>query len=457
MILNYYQQLRQQLPPIHQRMIVLCFSLLAILLVWPQPRSTNLNLSSLLFAEGVMLSHRQNYLLIKDGWLTRWQQWLQPEPVENPYLKTYAITSGDSLSRIFQQFGFGYSVVQRIMAADESLLALDVLQPGNRLTLQLDEQLQLHSMELYIHAGKRIVYLRDESGDFSYQELLDDGHWQSTILQGEINGSFYLSAKQAGLTDFDIASINQLFRERLNFRRDIQAGAALQVMRSNNFVGETSTGLSRIEGVRILNRRQTFSAFLHSDGQFYDEKGDSLERAFSRYPLQRRFEVSSAFNPRRLHPITQRVSPHNGTDFRTPTGTPVLAPADGVVTRIENHPFAGKYIEIQHFGSIKTRYLHLDRFLVKRGQRITRGQRIALSGNTGRSTGPHLHYELHINNRPVNPITANIPLARPVPDDSKTAFADKVKLMTEHMQQPSTVSAVTNPAQLKVAGALSRN
>lgn len=441
MLLNSYYQLRQHLPLIHQRLMVLAVAMLLLLLMWPQPRQVNLNLSSLLVAEGLILGRQhQMGALSTEPWLARWQQWLEPEPAADPYLKVYDIAPGDSLSRIFQQFGFGYSVVQRIMAADESLLALDVLQPGNRLTLQLDEQLQLQSMELYIHAGKRVLYLRDENGDFSYQELLDEGQWLSTILQGEIHGSFYLSAKQAGLTDFDIANINQLFRERLNFRRDIQAGALLQVVRSNNYVAEQSTGLSRIEGVRIINKRQMFSAFLHSDGQFYDENGDSLERAFSRYPLQRTFAVSSAFNPRRLHPITQRVSPHNGTDFRTPVGTPVLAPADGVVTRIENHPFAGKYIEIQHFGSFKTRYLHLDRFLVKRGQQVSRGQRIALSGNTGRSTGPHLHYELHVNNRPVNPMTANIPLARPVPADSKAAFVARVNTLTAQMQQHTALA-----------------
>ncbi|WP_333607108.1 peptidoglycan DD-metalloendopeptidase family protein [Arsukibacterium sp.] len=441
MLLSFYHQLRQQMPLVHQRLIALCLIGLLVLLAWPQPRKPAMSLSALMVAEMARLAQQQQYgVLAADTLLGRWQQWVEPPVIEDPYVKHYDIAAGDSLSRIFQRFGFGYSLVQRIMAADESLLALDVLRPGNRLTLQLDEELQLQGMELYIHAGKRVLYQREDNGDFSYQELLDEGRWQSAVLVGEIQGSFYVSAKRAGLTDLDIANINQLFRERINFRRDIQAGAVLQVVRSDNYVGEECTGQSRIEGVRILNRRQTFSAFMHSDGQYYDEKGDSLERAFSRYPLQRQFAVSSGFNPRRLHPITRRVSPHNGTDFRTPIGTPVIAPADGVVTRIENHPFAGKYIEIQHFGSYKTRYLHLDRFLVQRGQRVTRGQRIALSGNTGRSTGPHLHYELHINNRPVNPMTANIPLARPVPAEGRVVFAERVKQLTEQMQQTSLMA-----------------
>ncbi|MCC5854029.1 MAG: peptidoglycan DD-metalloendopeptidase family protein, partial [Alkalimonas sp.] len=195
-----------------------------------------------------------------------------------------------------------------------------------------------------------------------------------------------------------------------------------------------------IEGIRLFNRRQQLTAFLHENGQYYDAEGNSLQRAFMRIPLQREFRISSPFNPRRLHPVTRRVSPHNGTDFATPTGTPVLAAADGVVIRVENHPFAGRYIEIQHHGQYKTRYLHLDRALVRNGQRVERGQRIALSGATGRVTGPHLHYELHVNNRPVNPMTANIPLAQPIPDEGRDAFFEKVAFMIRQMDEETLLA-----------------
>lgn len=446
------QQFRDRVPVLHQRLMLGCALGLSVLLAWPQPKPAQSSLGFMPLMLGMGLQHGPQQL--QQFPVAEFTAWLQSQlhtaPAEDPFIKVYNIRAGDSLSRIFARYGLNYQTVQQVMAADESLLALDVLRPGNRLTLQLDENGQLQSMELYVHAGKKVLYKREAADEFSYQELLDEGVWQNTILVGEVFGSFYASAQRAGLNDADIYNINQLFKERINFARELQAGAQFQVLRSENFVGEESTGLSRIEGIRILNRRQTLTAFMHDDGQYYDANGDSLERAFSRLPLASQVRVSSHFNPRRLHPITQRVSPHNGTDFPLPIGTPVIAPADGVVTRIENHPFAGKYIEIQHFGNYKTRYLHLSRFLVQRGQRVTRGQRIALSGNTGRSTGPHLHYELHVNNRPVNPMTAHIPLARPVPAESKAAFAARVKQLTAQMEQ-QTLLAKQQSAEQELA------
>ncbi len=169
------------------------------------------------------------------------------------------------------------------------------------------------------------------------------------------------------------------------------------------------------------------------DGQYYDLNGESLARAFSRYPTKSRYRLSSHFNPYRKHPVTGRVRPHNGTDFATPIGTPILATGDGVVTRVTNHPYAGLYIVIEHGDKYKTRFLHLSKALVRKGQTVSRGQKIALSGNSGRSTGPHLHYELHVNGRPVNAMTAPIPVAEGVGDKQRLAFNQLKDRLLEQM------------------------
>ncbi len=114
-------------------------------------------------------------------------------------------------------------------------------------------------------------------------------------------------------------------------------------------------------------------------------------------------------------------------------GTPIYATGDGEVVRVKNHRYAGKYIEIKHDGRYATRYLHLSRITVRRGQKVNRGERIALSGNTGRSTGPHLHYELHINGRAVNPLKAKIPMAASIPKNSFKNFSQRVTELTAMM------------------------
>ena len=108
--------------------------------------------------------------------------------------------------------------------------------------------------------------------------------------------------------------------------------------------------------------------------------------------------------------MTKRIRPHKGVDFSVPTGTPIIAPADGTIEKVAYQSGgAGRYIVLRHSREYQTVYMHLSKPLVKAGQAIKKGQRIALSGNTGISTGPHLHYEFHINGRPVNPLTVKLP------------------------------------------------
>ncbi|MBN2515477.1 MAG: peptidoglycan DD-metalloendopeptidase family protein [Deltaproteobacteria bacterium] len=357
-----------------------------------------------------------------------------PEP---DHIFTWAISAGDTLTAIFENYEISQNVMYQILSADESLLALDVLSPGNLLTFTLDQKThKLVSMELFIHPGKRVIYNRVDDTSFNYDEIIISGEWKQELLNGEIIKSFYLSARSASLTDHETGNITDLFRDHIQFARDIRAGDRFQVIRSRQFVDGEFTGQSRIEGVRIFSGKRIYSAFLFDDGNYYDHKGKSLARALRRYPMAGHYRIISHFNPARRHPITHRITQHNGVDFTMPTGTPILSTGDGVVTRVHNHPFAGKYIEIQHGSQYATRYMHLSQILVKRGQTVQRGARIALSGNTGRSTGPHLHFELHVRGRPVNPLTAKIPMASAVPDGKLAEFNQRVGDLVSMMEQP---------------------
>lgn len=346
-----------------------------------------------------------------------------------------AIDQGDTLSTIFDQVEIGQATMYHILSADEQLLALDILRPGNILTFRKHPETQeLEEMELYIHPGNQIIYRRVNADNFEYEEVIHPGVWEQEILAGEIYGSFYVSAIRAGLSKTEIHEINELLGEQIDFNRQIQAGDRFQIVRNSQYVEDEFTGQTSIEGIRLQQRSRSYTAFLFEDGNYYDSDGESLTRAFRRLPHNQNFRISSNYNPRRLHPVTGRVSPHNGTDFAMPTGSPVVSIGDGVVTRVENHPFAGRYIEIQHGSTYKTRYLHMHRIDVRRGEAIQRGQRIGLSGATGRVTGPHLHFELHINGRPVNAMTASLPMATSVPKEQLADFNERVSELVAIME-----------------------
>ncbi len=346
------------------------------------------------------------------------------------------IKPGDNLSAIFDSVNISQTVMLQIVAADESLLALDILRPGNTLTFTLDKKTrQLMQLELFIHPAHQVVYRRVDNNSFEYKEIVLQGTWKTQLLDSDIEGSFYQSALLAGLSDQEAGNITYLFKRKVDFRRDIRAGDRFQVVRSLQLIDGKLTGQSHIEAVRIFSRDHQYSAFLFEDGNYYDEKGESLARAFQRYPFRGHHRISSPFNLTRLHPITKRIAPHKGVDFAMPVGTPVYSTGDGVVTRVKNHPYAGKYIEIKHDGRYLTRYMHLSRIMVKRGEKVSRGERIALSGNTGRSTGPHLHYEIHIKGRAVNPITAKIPMVAAIPKSKYKLFKHRVAELVALMQQ----------------------
>ncbi|WP_170887403.1 MULTISPECIES: peptidoglycan DD-metalloendopeptidase family protein [unclassified Vibrio] len=335
----------------------------------------------------------------------------------------YEIKAGDNLSSIFNHLGFSYQELMKIMETDLNYLALDTLKPGNTLRFwkSIDGQ-TLAKMELKFSLVQGAVYSRLDDGSYEFEEISLPGRWQELPVIGEIQGSFSQSAHQLGLGSADIDQIVSVLKDKINFGRDLRAGDRFEVVLSRQFVADQFTGNKEIQAVKIYNRGNEISAYLYKDGQYYDKNGESLQRAFQRYPTTSRWRMSSGFDPHRRHPVTGRVSPHNGTDFAAPIGTPVVSTGDGVVVMTRNHPYAGNYVAIQHGSTYMTRYLHLDKILVRKGQKVTRGQRIGLSGATGRVTGPHIHYELIVRGRPVNPMTANIPMANSVPKQEMATF-----------------------------------
>lgn len=351
----------------------------------------------------------------------------------------YEVQPGDTLSGIFSDKGLDHSILNAILAADEEMLALDVLRPGTALRFERSsESGELLVLSLVVHPGQTIHYRRTVDDHFEFEEEIKSSYWDEDVIAAPIHGSFYVSAREVGLSDREIVRAQRIFEERVNFRRDIRAGDRFEIVLGREMVDVGATGQARIEAIRLRLGRRIQNAFLHEDGNYYDSQGESLSRAFLRYPMRARYRVSSHFNLRRLHPVTGRIAPHHGVDFAMPIGTPILSIGDGIVSRIGNHPYAGKYIEIEHPSRFKTRYLHLSRINVTRGQRISRGDRVALSGNTGRSTGPHLHFELHVNNRPVDPLKADIPTASRVPEEEMSVFTRRVATLVAAMQADQT-------------------
>ncbi|GAA5644930.1 hypothetical protein Vpro01_00664 [Vibrio proteolyticus] len=216
------------------------------------------------------------------------------------------------------------------------------------------------------------------------------------IYNAHIQGSFFISALDAGMSSYEISTLVSTLNSHFNFVTIPEDGAEFSV----EFDDIKS---SKVRAFYYKDQGKQFFAMRYKNGHFYNQDGVALEEeAFLLQPTTVHFPISSGFDLDRLHPITRRVTPHHGTDYMTPVGTPVMSIGSGEVIVSRYDRFAGNYITVRHSNGYATRYLHLSKRYVHKGQIIKKGQPIGLTGNTGRTTGPHLHFELLSNGKAID-------------------------------------------------------
>ncbi|MBN7120373.1 murein DD-endopeptidase MepM [Erwinia billingiae] len=333
----------------------------------------------------------------------------------------YVVSSGDTLSSVLNQYGIDMSDINQLAKVDKDLRNLGV---GQQLswTLTDDGQLQRLTWE----ASRRETRTYDRSGDtFKSSSEVQKGEWKDAVLSGTVNGSFVNSAKQAGLTSGEISAVIKALQWQMDFRK-LRNGDKFSVLMSREML-EGKSEQSQLSGVRLQSGGKDYYAIRANDGKFYDRTGSGLAQGFMRFPTVKQYRVSSNFNPRRVNPVTGRIAPHKGVDFALPIGTPVLAVGDGEVIVSKRSGGAGNYVAIRHGRQYMTRYMHMQKLLVKPGEKVKRGERIGLSGSTGRSTGPHLHFEIWINNQAVNPLTAKLPRMEGLSGKDRSDYLKQVR------------------------------
>ena len=342
------------------------------------------------------------------------------------------ISAGDTLSEIFSKEGLSAAALQELLEVDTEHLRLANLLPGQEVQLLVSPSNQLLSLKVIIDRANTLSFVLKDGAYVSNLEV-KEGEWRNSYYQGSVTGSFYVSAKKSGLSASQIQQVSRALQDKFDFNRQLRVGDSYHVLVAKQYIDGVYSFDSEVLAILLKTRSRTYTAFLNEDGRYYDKDGKGLSKAYRRYPVNGHPRISSRFNPRRLHPITKRVSPHNGTDFAVPVGTKVYATGDGVVVRAGYHPAAGNYIVLKHGRKYTTRFLHLSKILVRKGQRVEMGKLIARSGNTGRSTGAHLHYEFHVYNKPVDAMKVDLPLSQEVPQKDIKAFNQRRDLSLREM------------------------
>ncbi|EOI5775064.1 murein DD-endopeptidase MepM [Cronobacter malonaticus] len=334
----------------------------------------------------------------------------------------YVVSTGDTLSSVLNQYGIDMGDISQLASVDKDLRNLKI---GQQISWTLTDSGELQRLTWEMSRRETRTYDRTPAGGFKMSSEVQQGDWVNNVIKGTVGGSFVSSAKEAGLTSAEISAVIKAMQWQMDFRK-LKKGDEFSVLMSREML-DGKREQSQLLGVRLRSSGKDYYAIRAEDGKFYDRNGSGLAKGFLRFPTSRQFRVSSNFNPRRLNPVTGRVAPHKGVDFAMPQGTPVLAVGDGEVVIAKRSGAAGYYVAIRHGRTYTTRYMHLKKLLVKPGQKVKRGDRIALSGNTGRSTGPHLHYEIWINQQAVNPLTAKLPRSEGLTGSDRSDYLAQVK------------------------------
>ena len=225
-------------------------------------------------------------------------------------------------------------------------------------------------------------------------------------------------------SDLNPVLIKQL--EPLQHKIEDEAISTVEILYSTYTKdGKTNPENSKIIAARLREGRYTYTYYARFEGKniwYYDREGNAPEVAMDRIPLDHYDHISSPFDPARVHPITHIIRPHEGTDFKAAHGSPVRATGDGIVNYAGWRGGYGRVVIIDHVNGYQTRYAHLSDLDVETGQEVARGQTVGRLGNSGMSTGSHLHYEVRINDIPYDPMTVQLPENKPLPESYKDAW-----------------------------------
>lgn len=254
--------------------------------------------------------------------------------------------------------------------------------------------------------ASQLTVSRSFDGALRLRSLEENVTHETVVLKGDVERSLSASARELGATASIVRSASRLFATKFDMQRDIRATDEFTMVFDRD-VTEAGRTVNVGDLMYAELRGVTFYRFKPAgakEPQFFDANGKNLRSAMMRTPLQSFRRVSSNFGFR-THPISGYKKMHQGIDFAAGTGTPVVAPADGVVVEARRWGGYGNWLRIRHNNGLESGYGHLSRYGsgIRAGQRVSQGQIVAYVGSTGASTGPHLHYELWRNGQRINP------------------------------------------------------
>lgn len=329
------------------------------------------------------------------------------------------VSKGDNFAKILKKGGLRGRDIDKLIINGGDVYDFSKIYQGDIIKIfsKYDDNKNLNNFELIYRFSKIeelfISFLEDK---FIYEIKKIPITSEKIFVSGVIETSLYKAMKDKGLSEIVINEIIRIYSFDVDFQRDIYAGDSFEIYftREKNEKNET-VSIKDPEYLMLSSRGTELPYYLYSTEEFneyFDENGKGMTKSLMKTPINGA-RLSSSYGMRK-HPILGYNKMHKGLDFAAPTGTPIFAAGNGIVEYVGRNGGYGKYIRIRHDSTYKTAYAHLNSYKkgIGNGVRVKQGDIIGYVGSTGRSTGPHLHYEIIVNGQQINPATLKLPSGR---------------------------------------------
>lgn len=376
-------------------------------------------------------------------------QQIAAEPNQYDY-KTIEVKKGDTLTHVFKRAGLKLSQVNYITQAGKEGKKLTRLTPGEKFEIASSDEGEL--LHLVYHKDKTNKYVLNKHADgFTIDHEAREYDRRVTHTTGTIKTSLFEAAVEAGLSDNVTMDLAHIFGWDIDFALDIRKGDQFVVMYEELYLDGERVGNGNILAAEFTNRGKSYKAVRYTDdngnSNYYAEDGKSMRKAFLRTPVDFT-RISSRFG-NRYHPTLKRKKKHHGVDYAAPRGTPIKAAGDGKIVWRARKGGYGKTVIIKHGTKYSTLYAHMNSYnrKARKGSYVKQGQVIGYVGTTGRSTGPHLHYEFRVNGVHRNPLTVKLPDAESIKKKYKSDFLQKSRPLLAQLDLIKNTSVALNSVE----------
>ena len=349
----------------------------------------------------------------------------------------YQVKKGDTYENILDRLNLPIEEKKRILNTVKKQKEIKSLKLNKQLHFKIDrkENIKIIEFKLEIDKKKDIVFYRDIGLNNFYSKIIEKNLNKIIIFkEGTIKNSLYNTALELGIKPNTIVEFARLYGFQVDFQRDIWKGDSFQIIYEqfeNNDGSLVESGDIIFSNLNIRGNDLNLYKFelQNKEIDYFDESGKSMKKTLMKTPINGA-RLSSSFGKRK-HPILGFTKMHTGTDFAAPTGTPIMASGDGVVTKAQWCGGGGNCVKIKHNSVYQTIYAHMSKFGrgIKKGVRVKQGQIIGYVGSTGLSTGPHLHYEVIENGKKINSQKLKLPSGKVLKGEQRNEFeVNKIKI-----------------------------